>query len=105
VAEGLIYWRTFVLRASGRLVGSVRGRAEGQDWVLDRLMVAPDLQHRGLGRWLLAAALDEGPAGTARCVVRVPRGCEPAVRLCRRAGFRRLTEGEEPGTVTLSRRT
>jgi tRNA (guanine37-N1)-methyltransferase len=48
----------------GRLVGTVRGglRADGVWWV-SRLMVAPDLQGRGLGSDLLRWILDAGPAG------------------------------------------
>ncbi len=102
VLEALGVWQTFLLRASGRLVGSVRARAEGEDWVVDRLMVAPDLRRRGVGRWLLDAVRQEAPAQTARVRVDVPPRCEPLLRLCRRAGFRRLPGGAGR-LVTLSR--
>ena len=36
--------------AAGRLVGAVRASREGDEWHIGRLMVAPDLQGRGLGR-------------------------------------------------------
>ena len=42
---------------TGRIVASVRGRVRPADptfWEVGRLMVAPDLQGRGLGRELLA---------------------------------------------------
>lgn len=40
----------------GRLVGSIRVRAEGDQLHIGRLSVAPDLHGRGLGAELLAAA-------------------------------------------------
>ena len=46
-------WSTWVVRAEGRLVGAVRGRLEGDAWDIGRIMVAPDVQGRGLGRLLL----------------------------------------------------
>jgi tRNA (guanine37-N1)-methyltransferase len=46
-------WSTWVVRSEGRLVGAVRGRLEGTAWDIGRIMVAPDLQGRGLGRQLL----------------------------------------------------
>ncbi len=86
VRAGLEAWTTWVARvpadgeAPGRLVGSVRGRVRPGDatvWETGRLMVAADLQGRGLGRALLelaeSAAPDDGrgrtgstPGGSAR---------------------------------------
>ena len=54
-------WTTLVLRIGGRLVGAVRGRSEGETWDVGRLMVAPDLQGRGLGRLLLDAIEQAAP--------------------------------------------
>jgi tRNA (guanine37-N1)-methyltransferase len=57
VREWMTTWSTWVVRSEGRLVGAVRGRLEespaGPAWDIGRLMVAPDLQGRGLGRLLL----------------------------------------------------
>ena len=55
-------WTTFMARAGGRLVGSSRGRAEGEVWDVGRVMVAPDLQGRGLGRYLLTHIEQAAPA-------------------------------------------
>ena len=64
IRASLREWHTWVVRRSGRLVGAVRARLEGEVWEIGRLMVAPDLQGSGLGRVLLehvlAAAPDEG---------------------------------------------
>ncbi|MGL5852915.1 MAG: tRNA (guanosine(37)-N1)-methyltransferase TrmD, partial [Phycicoccus sp.] len=71
VAASLHEWTTWVVRSRrpdgtlGRLVGSVRGRVRPGDeqvWETGRLMVAPDLQGRGLGRELLALSEAAAPA-------------------------------------------
>ena len=71
VAAGIGAWTTYAVRtasasgAPGRLVASVRGRVRPGDhtvWETGRLMVAPDLQGRGLGRELLALAEAAAPA-------------------------------------------
>jgi Predicted acetyltransferase len=49
----------------GRLVGSVRVRADGDQLQIGRLSVAPDLHGRGLGAQLLAAAEHVLPGRTA----------------------------------------
>ncbi len=46
-------WHTLIVRANGRLVAAVRGRAEDHRWHVGRLMVAPDLAGRGIGAALL----------------------------------------------------
>ena len=61
VAAWMETWTTFVLRSGGRLVAAVRGRREGDFWDIGRIMVAPDLQGKGLGRLLLGAIEDAAP--------------------------------------------
>jgi tRNA (guanine37-N1)-methyltransferase len=104
VQESLARWRTLVLRASGRLVGSVRARLEDEDWLVDRVMVAPDLQRRGLGRWLLQTALEEAPAAATRGRADVPASAAVALRLCRRVGLRPLPGAGDRTMLTLGRR-
>jgi tRNA (guanine37-N1)-methyltransferase len=60
-------------------VGSVRGRRDPQDasmWQVGRLMVAPDLQGRGLGRALLAHAEAAAPADVTTYWINTGRGSE-----------------------------
>jgi GNAT superfamily N-acetyltransferase len=101
-------WTTLVARRGHRLVGAVRGRAVGGDWQVGRLMVAPDLAGRGLGRWLLSAVEDEAPPGTTRLTLFTGARSERNLRLYTRAGYT-VDEAEQrspshvPGTVALVR--
>jgi tRNA (guanine37-N1)-methyltransferase len=100
-------WRTWTVRAGGRLVASVRGRVhpeEPRTWQIGRLMVAPDLQGRGLGRVLLAFAEAQAPAGTTAYWLNTGAHSERNLRMYRKAGYRaRPGEGAEPGTADLTK--
>ncbi len=61
VQEWLTQWRAWVVRSRGRLIGSVRARRTEKLWDIGRLMVAPDMQGRGLGKALLAYAEQQAP--------------------------------------------
>ena len=107
VVAGLQQWQTWTVRAAGRLVGSVRGRRDPQDastWQVGRLMVAPDLQGRGLGRALLAHVEAAAPADIATYWINTGRGSERNLRTYRKAGYRAVPgEGAYPGTVDLTK--
>jgi tRNA (guanine37-N1)-methyltransferase len=108
VVADLGRWRTWVFRAGGRLVASVRGRVDPADsstWQIGRLMVAPDLQGRGLGRALLAFAEGQAPAGTAAYWLNTGATSERNLRTYRKAGYGVLPGGgTHPGTVDLVKR-
>jgi tRNA (guanine37-N1)-methyltransferase len=89
VVGDLERWETWVLRSAGRLVASVRGRRSDDDqtWVIGRLMVAPDLRGRGLGRWLLARAEERAPDDVAACAVVAGDMILDNHRMYRRAGY------------------
>ncbi|MCE1178812.1 MAG: tRNA (guanosine(37)-N1)-methyltransferase TrmD [Micrococcales bacterium] len=97
-------WDTYVLRAGGRLVGSVRGRAVDGVWHIGRLMVAPDLEGRGLGRWLLERIEALAPPEATGFHLVTGALSERNQRLYRKAGYRRLPSAEVPGTVELVKR-
>jgi tRNA (guanine37-N1)-methyltransferase len=82
-------WTVFVVRRSGRLVGAVRARLDGDTWDIGRLMVAPDLQGRGLGRRLLALA--ESAASDQATGYALFTGAKSTAnqRLYAKAGYRR----------------
>jgi GNAT superfamily N-acetyltransferase len=99
----------WVVRSAGRLVGAVRAQRDGHRWEIGRLMVAPDLTGRGLGRWLLAHAEAHAPAGvTELCLVTGLRS-ERNQQLYARAGYTRQTPPPgsvadvEPGVVFLAK--
>ncbi len=97
-------WTTLVLRVAGRLVGAVRGRREGDLWDVGRLMVAPDLQGRGLGRLLLGAIEQAAPDDVTGLVMFTGAGSRRNLRMCRRAGYRPAVDpGGVPGTVRLTK--
>jgi tRNA (guanine37-N1)-methyltransferase len=97
-------WTTFVVRSGPRLVGAVRGRLDGDVWEIGRLMVAPDLRGRGLGRWLLEHAEAAAPPEARRASLFTGAGSVDNLRMYRRAGYRpdRLPSGD-PGVVHLSK--
>lgn len=66
VRHGIAVQQTWVVREGPRLVGSVRGKVHGDAWEIGRLMVAPDLAGRGLGRFLLAWIEQHAPAEPTR---------------------------------------
>jgi len=104
VRQWLEEWSTWCVRIDGRLVGAVRARREGDMWDIGRLMVAPDLSGRGLGRWLLALAEAAAPEGVE--VVGLFTGAKSTrnIAMYERAGFTRTTEPAPPGAVGLVKR-
>jgi tRNA (guanine37-N1)-methyltransferase len=106
VRRSLDEWTTVVLRVEGRLVGSVRGRlASDSVWDIGRLMVAPDLEGRGLGRWLLAHVEQLAPPEATSYRLSTGAGSERNHRMYEKAGYRRSPE-EPPhhGVIVLSKR-
>lgn len=108
VEDSLDEWTYFVVRVQGRLVGAVRGRlaahGDATVWDIGRVMVAPDLQGRGLGRALLehiqAAAAPEASAYVLFTGLRSAAN----QRMYRRAGFRlRKDLPAPPGAVILTK--
>ncbi len=107
VEADLAVWTTFVLRsADGRLVGAVRGRPDGDEWDVGRLMVAPDLQGRGLGRLLLAHVEAAAVPGTRAFRLFTGARSERNQRLYRKAGYRPVArrEGDPEGVAVLVKR-
>lgn len=105
-------WRTWVVRdpGSGRLAGSVRGRlvcgpgdGDGtpRTWEVGRLMVAPDLAGRGLGRALLAHVLNQADPMAERAWLVTGAASVRNQRMYKKAGFRLRKESTWPGTVEM----
>ncbi len=98
---------TLVLRVGGRLVGAARGRRladrETETWDVGRIMVAPDLQGRGIGRLLLAAIEQAAPEEVADFELVTGAGSERNIKIARRAGYRYAYPDAEPGTFRFGR--
>jgi len=98
-AEGTV----LVAHSAGRLVGAVKARLHGSTWDVGRLMVAPDLQGRGLGRMLLARIEEAAPAEAAGFELFTGAGSARNQRIYKKAGYR--SRGEvRPGVVRLTKR-
>ncbi|TQL69384.1 tRNA (guanine37-N(1)-) methyltransferase [Nocardioides albertanoniae] len=94
----------YVVRAAGRLVGSVRGRLDGDVWEIGRLMSAPDLQGRGLGRRLFEHIQAVAPAGARSFRLFTGARSERNLKLYKKAGFRLRRDLEAPtGAVILTK--
>jgi tRNA (guanine37-N1)-methyltransferase len=104
VTSELQAWTTLVLRHEGRLVGSVRGRRSGEEWLIGRLMVAPDLQRAGIGRWLLERAEGAAPPDARWLGLVTGARSEDNLRMYRRAGYRPSRDQPDPGILHLSKR-
>jgi tRNA (guanine37-N1)-methyltransferase len=95
--RGLEEWTTFVALAGGRIVGSTRGRAvgDGTVWDVGRVMVAPDLQGRGLGRLLLELIERAAPVEVTTYELYTGAKSVDNIRMYKKAGYR--LQGPAPG--------
>jgi tRNA (guanine37-N1)-methyltransferase len=96
-----------VVRSGGRLVGAVRAqlhdRSDGPVWDIGRLMVAPDLQGRGLGRLLLERIEALAPAEATSYELFTGAGSARNQRMYKRAGYSLRGPAEDPGAVRLTK--
>ena len=99
VAAWLADWKVWLVHRHGRLVAAVRCRRDGKAWEIGRLMVAPDLAGRGLGRWLLAYAESAAPDDLASVGLFTGAKSLRNLALYQRAGYRPTYETD--GAVRL----
>jgi tRNA (guanine37-N1)-methyltransferase len=104
VLAWLTEWTTLVVRSGSRLVGAVRGRLDGDVWHVGRLMVAPDLRGRGLGRWLLERIEAAAPPDARRLSLFTGAASSDNLRMYKKAGYRFEPEQpEDTGVVRLGK--
>jgi GNAT superfamily N-acetyltransferase len=97
-------WSTWCVRIDGRLVGAVRAIRVGDTWEIGRLMVAPDLSGRGLGRWLLQHAERQAPDGVATIELFTGANSTRNINMYQQAGYE-LTGAPAPANaVNLAKR-
>ncbi|MEV5829935.1 GNAT family N-acetyltransferase [Spirillospora sp. NPDC052242] len=79
-----------VLKAvlDGRLAGAVRARFNDRTCLVGRLVVAPDLQGRGIGGRLLRAVEDAAAGRADACALATGHLSDGNLRLYRRVGYR-----------------
>lgn len=92
-----------VVRSAGRLVGAVRGIRHEDVWDIGRLMVAPDLEGRGLGRELLGRMEALAPAGATAYWLFTGAKSERNLRMYKKSGYRVMGAYDEPGAVVLQK--
>jgi tRNA (guanine37-N1)-methyltransferase len=91
-----------VARSAGRLVGAVRASLDGESWEVGRLMVAPDLAGRGLGRTLLERIEALAPPAATTYALFTGAGSARNQRMYKKAGYR--LRGEiAPGVVRMTK--
>jgi tRNA (guanine37-N1)-methyltransferase len=81
-------------------VGAVRGVLRDGVWHVGRLMVAPDLQGRGLGRRLLAAVEVAAPPEVTSYELFTGAGSKRNQKMYKKAGYR-LAGSPGPGVVSM----
>lgn len=79
--------QAWVLRDRGRLIGVVRGFADGDTWQIGRLMVAPDRQGEGWGGTLLRHIEQQAPTSAAWLVLFTGAASERNLCQYRKAGY------------------
>ena len=82
-------WTVLVAHRDGRMVAASRCRLTPEGtWDVGRLMVAPDLEGQGLGRWMLEQAEALAPPHVRELELFTGAGSERNLRMYRRAGYR-----------------
>ncbi|GAA1569533.1 MULTISPECIES: tRNA (guanosine(37)-N1)-methyltransferase TrmD [Kribbella] len=87
--------------AGSRIVGSVQLGVDGDVGSIERLVVAPDWQRRGLGMRLLRAAEQLAPAGVTSYTLNTGAASDRNLALYRKAGYREVGRKAQTPKVEL----
>ncbi len=84
-----------VAREGGRMLGAVRARTDGDLLLIGRLVIAPDVQGKGIGSRLLDAVEQRGrEAGCREAELFTGSLSEANLRLYERSGYRETSRVE-----------
>jgi ribosomal protein S18 acetylase RimI-like enzyme len=103
LAELVLDFKTYAfLKAiyEGKIVGSVRGRIEGDACHISRLIVHPDYQNKGIGKRLMRAIEDKF-SGARRYELFTGNRSEKNLALYAKLEYRRFKEKPQGDHVTL----
>ena len=90
-----------VARVGTRIVGAVRGRVDGPVCHVERLVVAPDQQGKGIGRRLLLAMEEHAPAAVQRFALHTGDRSTANLALYRKVGYETVREKQVAPTLFL----
>jgi ribosomal protein S18 acetylase RimI-like enzyme len=76
-----------VAKMGSRIVGAVRGVRKDDECHVERLVVAPDMQGRGIGAALLRAVEQHGNKGVRRFVLHTGDRSQANISLYRKVGY------------------
>jgi ribosomal protein S18 acetylase RimI-like enzyme len=76
-----------VAKMGSRIVGAVRGVCQDDECHVGRLVVAPDMQGRGIGAALLRAVEQHGSKGVRRFVLHTGDRSQANINLYRKVGY------------------
>lgn len=90
-------WQVLVAEQNHRLVAAARGRSRGVKWEVGRIMVAPDCEGQGLGRWILAQCEAITPRECTDCFLYTAPGNARGIGIYKRSGYQ-VQEPDISGT-------
>ncbi|MCP3802381.1 bifunctional NAD(P)H-dependent oxidoreductase/GNAT family N-acetyltransferase [Allokutzneria sp. A3M-2-11 16] len=95
-------WRLWCVRRHGRLIAAVRARRNGSEWLIGRLMVAPDQAGNGIGSRLLSFVEAQAPAEATHHALFTGRRSTRNIDFYTRAGYV-LADAPDDSTVRLTK--
>lgn len=87
IRKSIMADEVLVAKMGSRIVGAVRGVRQGDECHVARLVVAPDMQGRGIGAALLRAVEEHGTKGVRRFVLHTSDRSQANINLYRKIGY------------------
>jgi ribosomal protein S18 acetylase RimI-like enzyme len=87
ILKAVVAGEVLVAKMDSRIVGAVRGVRKEDECHVGRLVVAPDMQGRGIGAALLRAVEEHGIKGVRRFVLHTGHRSQANIGLYRKVGY------------------